>query len=65
MQVFTPQSGRRGAGFPGGAGRARGTRADCRCAYFEKFNVEHPYVAATLGASVEAVNRPLRADAPW
>ena len=38
-------------------------QSDCR-AYFEQFNVEHPYVAATLGASVEAVNRRrFRADA--
>ena len=38
-------------------------QSDCR-AYFEKFNVDHPYVAATLGASVEAVNRRrFRADA--
>ena len=38
-------------------------QSDCR-AYFEKFNVEHPYVAATLGASVDAVNRRrFRADA--
>ena len=38
-------------------------QSDCR-RYFEGFNVEHPYVAATLGASVDAVNRRrFRADA--